>query len=147
MSVIGQGRIEPGVADCLRTLNLCPTPYTIMFFSEANCNVLQATLKKKTAERTGYMIDKQDPKQLMICMQSAFKWYGREPACNEERVVCGAVAVLNAAVVDLIGDSVANGVLSYLRYLKNVSSPLVPPPMPQATSIAGTKPLPIFPAV
>ena len=132
---------------CLRTLNLCPTAYNTLFFSAANVHCLQAALRTRIRDKTGYVIDRQNPDDLLVIMRAMYVNYGREPPCDRPDVVAAHVGALNSVVVKVALPQIASGVVAHLNYLRDASSLPVPPPDPQMTTVAGTKNLPIFPGI
>lgn len=132
---------------CLKSLQLCPTPYNTLFFSPANLACLQRAFRTRIKDKLNLVIDRQNVDDLLVIMRAVFLNYGREPPCDREDVVCAHVGMLNKVVVGIALPQIASGAVSHLNYLRDASSLPAPPPNPQATSLAGTKNLPIFPGI
>lgn len=132
------------VATALRMLKLCPTKYNVLFFSKLNIDTLQRAFRDRVRAKLGYVIDRQDDNALCVIMRGVFTTWGREPPCDRQDVVEAHVALLNGVVMKLALPQIASGVVAYVNYLRDADSLPVPPPLPSATSTAGTKNLPIF---
>lgn len=145
------GRSEPTgsslVTACLKSLSLCPTPFNTRFFSDANIEVLQQTFRQRIKAKLGFVIDRQDVDSLCVIMRAAMRTYGREPISSDEAVIRQQVAALNDIVVQMALPQIASGAVGYLNYLRDASQLPGGLPLPQSTSTAGTKNLPIFPGI
>lgn len=132
---------------CLKTLNLCPSPYNTLFFSSDNREVLQRAFRDRIRARLGFVIDRQNPEALCIIMRALYVNYGREPPCSDAEVVRKHVAMLNSIVLKMVLPQIASGVVAHVKYLRDASTLPAPLPNPVATTNAGTKNLPIFPGL
>ena len=143
----GQWRQDDTVHACLKSLSLCPTMYNTLFFSKENIETLQRAFRSRIQAKLGFVIDRQNVDALCVIMRSVMATYGKEPPCTDVTVVRQHVALLNSVVMRFALPQIASGAVAHLNYLRDASQLPVPIPLPQATSNAGTKNLPIFPGI
>lgn len=144
-SQVGRNGSDPFVDAAHKTLSLAPTRYSTLFFSKLNMDTIQQALRNRIQAKLGVVIDRQSYDDLSVIMRAVFVNWQRQPA-SDDLVPC-SVAQLNSVVMKIILPQVASGVTSYMRYLKDASQLPAPMPHPVATSVAGTKNLPIFSGV
>lgn len=121
-----------------RSTGLQATPLSEAFFSAANLEAIQRQLIAAIKQRTGYVIDKQSPEQLLIVMRYVFVQHGRNEGGQAE------INRLNALVLREVVPQVGAGLAQYLGYLRDASTMYTPMARGQATSVKGTKSLEVF---
>ena len=109
---------------------------SITFFSYNNIEFIQHELRSRIYELTDrrYKIDSQDADQLKIIMRSVFLQY----SSNNNDNIDGQIKQLNDKVLDYAVPQVHNELISYIKYKKDISSPLELMQLPQSLAIDKT---------
>jgi hypothetical protein len=131
------------VGDMLRG-NWDKNPVADRFFTAANVNTIQSTIRKEVYSRSGskkYQIDDQSIDELKMIMRGLYLQYSKNNAFNVE----GQVAELNGLVVDWCVPRILSEVDHYYYYINDISHLPVPLMQPKNMSSAGTRSLPFQP--
>lgn len=121
----------------LKSLNQRNSPLGDAFFSQDNQELLQRMLREAVRRKTGYLIDRQSPEELMIVMRSV---YAGE-ANNRPMSLQDEVRRLNYLVVSECLTVVSSSLAAYLAYLRDASRIKTPIPRGVNTSIKGSRQL------
>ena len=119
----------------LNSIGQCATPLNQTFFSEFNQKVVHRGIKQNILNKYGVRIDDQSPDAILTFMRTAFI----NNSANPYGDVCAQVKYMNEIVVKMASEQVASGISQYYGYIRDVDSPLQPPPVPQNTSMYGVK--------
>ena len=94
------------------------------FFSDKNIQILQNGIRAGVYEHSNgkYVIGQQDCDSLKIIMRSVFLQH----AANQNRNIAGQVEQLNAIVLDYAIKQVFSEAQGYMKYLRDVSTLVVP---------------------
>lgn len=98
---------------------------TDVFFSDANIESLQMSIRYGVNQRTKQVISKQSENELYIIMRSIMLQYGN--FTNNVNEVIQHVKELNAKVITYCVDNVSSNVLQQIKYLDDLSR--IPMPM------------------
>lgn len=96
-----------------------------IFFSDANIESLQMSIRYGVNQRTKQVISNQSTNELYIIMRSIMLQYGN--FSNNVNEVINNVKELNAKVITYCVDNVSSNVLQQLKYLEDISR--IPMPM------------------
>ena len=109
-----------------KTLNLCDTEFSNMYFSNDNINMIQNLLYIDVKKRYGYKIDKQSDNDLLIIMKGIFNLHGIQ--YND---IKKSINALNAIVVQKCSAMVESNVKMYRQYIKDASNLPIPNQRPE----------------
>ena len=116
-----------------------------LYFSNDNIkkvqNKLRFTVWKMSNEQ--FVIDEQNPEELVIVMRSIFLQYSR----NLQENIKEQINELNKIVIDKIAPEVLSNTKQYLKYLEDSNEPYRLMERPQNVSSAGSKSLEIHSAL
>lgn len=112
------------------------TPLSRAFFSKENLDIISNNIIRGVYDKTGKIIDKQDPNQLFNIMRSVFL----EDCRDEHIVITGKnnkvysdrelIVNLNNRVVNLSVKSIENELIAYYKYRQDISTLAVPQDLP-----------------
>lgn len=119
----------------LNSINQTQTPLNTAFFCQRNQDIIQRGLKQNVLNKFGVRIDNQSPDALIAMMRVVFINNSADPYGS----VTPQVRMMNGRVIDMATEQVASGVAQHYNYLKDIDSPLQPPPVPRNTSLYGVK--------
>ena len=114
------------------------TPLSGLFFSDENVNLLQRAIKEAVKQKTGYKIDNQSTADIIVIMRAVYFNNYVDPYTDTP---CRGVKKLNATVINICVQQVADGVLTYINYTKDASELAVPINRSQYETIKGEFPL------
>ena len=114
------------------------TPLSGLFFSDENVNLLQRAIKESVKQQTGYKIDNQSRTDIIVIMRAVYFNNYVDPYTD---MPCRGVKKLNATVINICVQQVADGVLTYINYTKDASKLAVPINRSQYETIKGEFPL------
>ena len=116
-----------------------PSRLSMLFFSEANINMIQDNLRYQVWIQSGkkYVVERQSPIELEIVMRAIFLQY----SLNQDKDFQKQVDYLNKLVLAYCVPNVLTEVEQYLGYLDNIQKLPNPLPLPENLSSAGTRTL------
>lgn len=99
------------------------------YFSKENIDIIQNTIKKRVSEKVNnkYIIKDQNLDQLKMVMKSIFLQY----SLNNDYDIPKQINVLNELVIRYCVPNVYSELMSYVQYLKDISTLPVPINFPQ----------------
>lgn len=99
------------------------------YFSEENINIIQSAIKERVNQKTNnkYIIKDQQVEQLKMVMKSIFLQY----SLNKEYDIPNQINSLNELVIKYCVPNVYSELMSYVKYLKDISSLPEPIDFPQ----------------
>ena len=105
------------------------------FFSAANMEYLQGAIRNEVFNQTSHTIGRQNSMDLYNLMKKVYTDY----YVNDSENIPQQVSQMNSVVVSSAARTVSTGVIQQLIYLRDISTPPVPPTAPQSTSRYGLK--------
>lgn len=104
---------------------------TFLYFSKKNISNLQILIRFIVHRETGFLIDDQNPRELLIVMRSIFELYSRHPPYFDEskgaeynmtivKKTVDEVKRLNQIVLNEVVPKIVSMLLQYFGYLKDV---------------------------
>lgn len=114
--------------------NETPSDLSRTYFSSANMDYIQRQVQNNVRQTTSYSIQAQNQGDLFNLMSKFYVDYRSDPTNN----IASQVAQMNTAVIASATDTVSNGILQNITYLRDISRPIVPPSIPRSTSSYGT---------
>jgi hypothetical protein len=126
------------------------TLLTFLYFSKKNVQSLQNLIKFVVHRETGFVIDTQSNKELLIVMRSIFLEYGAHPKLIDDSMSAQErarlyesytkeVSRLNEIVVNTVAGKVVSEMLQYLGYLKDASQMPEQMQRPKNDNISGQR--------
>ncbi len=126
------------------------TLLTFLFFSSDNVKNIQNLIKYLVHKEMGYIVDDQDPTELLIIMRSIFLEYSAHPPLiNEDtpddvrakllKKYTAEVTRLNEIVVNQIIPKVVSQLQQYLDYLRDSSQQPPQMDLPKNVNISGER--------
>jgi|TARA_B110000285_G_C15136573_1_gene627353 hypothetical protein len=102
---------------------------SIRFFSKENIDIIQSKIKETVNQKTNnkYIIKEQQIDQLKMVMKSIFLQY----SLNIEYDIPKQINVLNELVIKYCVPNVYSELMSYVKYLKDISTLPVPIDFPE----------------
>jgi hypothetical protein len=127
--------------------NRQPSLLFYLFFSQENCNVLQANIRYAVNKWSGFHVGEQSVTELVRTMYDVFSTYARHidefhaPSKILFTHLRDETRRLNELVVNIATPIVVNGVEQHMAYLKKVETPFSYDSLerPKDANIAGTK--------
>jgi hypothetical protein len=120
-------------SNLLKSIQQTRTPLNTMFFSVYNVDLLQRAIIQVTFDRHGHAIDRQNVDDLLTIMRSVFVNNASDP----NNRICEQVKFMNDRVIKTACNQIDTGLSQFIGYMKDVTKPYVPPPIPENTSIYG----------
>jgi hypothetical protein len=117
------------------------TAVSKIFFSKENIKRIQKKIKSEVLRRSNgkFRLDvDQDENDLFIAMRAIFL----DNAKNLPKYVVRQVKQLNKFVIEFIIPDIMTNIKQQYDYIKEISNPIRPPPLPLNVSRAGRKALP-----
>jgi hypothetical protein len=105
------------------------------YYSLANIEYLQGAIQSSVAQKTSYKIGRQNDADLYNLMRKVYADYMRTDFSD----ISNQVSTMNAAVVSSATNTISNGIIQNLVYLRDISTTPVPPDIPRSTSTHGLK--------
>ena len=111
------------------------TPLSVLFFSKENIQILQNAIIKGVYERSNnqFVIGQQNCDELKIIMRSIFFQNSENLPFNINEQISG----LNSLVLEYAIKQIYSAAISYLKYIRDVSSMYTPPSHPINSSNKG----------
>lgn len=125
----------------LRGMHMNNTPVSIAFFSNKNISNLQKYIRREIFKRSKgeYILDTdQDENDLLLVMRSIYLEYSRHLPTNIDE----QVAKLNKYVLREIIPGMITNIEQQMLYLRDISQPIQPIPLPLNVNNAGRRNLP-----
>ena len=131
--------MEPVSLYDMRSIGDAVSPLSEAFFSDQNINVIQQKLKKIVYDASDgkFTIPDQPVDELKQIMIKNITGYGGYP----DTYIKEQIAQLNESVIWSIKPSLLSNIQQYILYIRDASSLVTPPDLPEDTSITGTQTL------
>ena len=112
------------------------TPLSRAFFSKENINEIQVDIIDAIKEETKINITHQDESQLLTLMRNVLNTEGESGTSifHESMPVEHKMVRLNRKVIRSAVENIKKGITSYLKYVRDASSLLVPIPRAQLST-------------
>jgi hypothetical protein len=119
----------------INSMRQTPTRLSYNFFSPQNMNYIQSEAQGAIKNETGLLIDRQNYDDLgaimrMIYVTNVFDPYGD---------VTGQIRLLNSRTLNMIVGQIRTGLSERIGYLRDISRPIQPNPLPVPTTLYGNK--------
>jgi hypothetical protein len=121
--------------DVLMSLKQTPTPLNTLFFSEYNQSLLQRAIRQVVFKKYAIKIDYQDKADLIALMRTIYTANFANPYGD----LCSQVKFMNTLVIEKAVEQISTGLSQYMSYMKHITSPISPPPVPENTSVYGSE--------
>ena len=105
------------------------------FFSGSNIEYLQKSIADSVKAKTGYSIGRQDDSDLYNLMRKTYTDY----MVNDSVDIPNQVSSMNKEIIRSATQTISNGIIQNLIYLRDISTTPVPPSAPKSTSTYGLK--------
>lgn len=112
-----------------RTMNICVTDVSSVFFSKDNLNLIQHMLYDNVKSKYGYKIDKQSDDDLSIIMRGIFNLYNNNQIDLKQNIIN-----LNDIVIEKCTGMVISNINMQKQYLHDASTLPTPAPRPVVVS-------------
>jgi len=119
----------------INSMRQTPTQLSSNFFSPQNMNYIQASAQGTIKNETGLVIDAQNQDDLGAIMRMIYVTNVFNPYAN----VTEQISLLNSRTLNLIMGQIRTGLSERIGYLRDISQPIQPNPLPVATSLYGNK--------
>jgi hypothetical protein len=106
------------------------SPLSLLFFHPHNIETIQTELRFRVYQKTGIVVDRQSPKELMIVMRSVFL----QESVNQTTGLKQQVSKLNESVLEYCVKNVAANAAMQKQYETDISTIPVPMTHPVGTS-------------
>ena len=123
------------VQPILNTMRQSDNQLVNTFFSNANMNTIQVSARNTIRSETGLSIDRQDRDDLSMIMRYIYITNVYDPYAE----IQAQMKLLNERVHSLIVGQIRTGLSSRIGYLRDISRPVQPIPLPITTSLYGNK--------
>lgn len=111
------------------------TPLNCMFFSQQNIQLLQRAIRQDFKNKTGVKIDYQNQDDLISLMRSVYI----NNQQNSYDKLDQQIRQMNGVVIKQAVDQISTGVSQFFAYVRDLDKPIVPPAIPENTSIYGMR--------
>ncbi len=111
------------------------TPLNSVYFSQENMLLLQRAIRAEFLKKTGLKIDYQNPNDLYALMRSVFINNHQ----NGYDKVDQQIRHMNGIVINEALKQIQTGVSQFFAYVQDMDKPIVPPAIPENTSIYGMR--------
>lgn len=111
------------------------TPLNSLYFSDTNINLLQRAIRQVFLNKAGIKIDYQNRNDLLAIMRMVFI----NNQQNGYEKIDQQIRIMNSIVIDESIKQIQTGVSQFYSYVKDLDKPIVPPTIPENTSIYGTR--------
>lgn len=126
------------------------TLLTELFFSRTNIKSIQTLIRYIVHKQTGFVIDEQSSRELLIIMRSVFLEYNMHPPLVPEdateaqkrqlhKSYTREVARLNEIVVNEAVPKIVSQIQQYIGYIRDISNQPMPGEIPKNVSIKGNR--------
>lgn len=114
-------------------LNQTPNPLNSTFFSGANIDRIQRTIRQNIKDSTGYAIDNQKKDDLITIMRAVYINNFIDAYNN----IPQQIQLMNERVVNTCVPQIYTGLSQYIGYVKDINTNPVPLDLPKNESIYG----------
>lgn len=111
------------------------TPLNSIYFSEQNMMLLQKAIRAEFLKKSGLKIDYQNPNDLYALMRSVFI----NNQQNGYDKIDQQIRHMNGIVINEALKQIQTGVSQFFSYVKDKDKPIIPPAIPENTSIYGMR--------
>lgn len=121
--------------ESLMTMKQTMTPLNVAYFCRDNINRIHLDIIKSFKQESGLTIDRQNDNDLITLMRKVFIDMGH----NHYNSVGDQVAQMNQQVKNEALREIRSNVTQFMTYVRDMDKPIMPPAVPQNTSIYGTR--------
>ena len=121
--------------ESLMTMKQTATPLNTAYFCRENMNRIHIDIIKSFKQESGLTIDKQNDNDLLTLMRKVFIDMGHNPYTN----VSEQVTQMNQQVKTEAMREIRSNVTQFMTYVRDMDKPIMPPAIPENTSIYGTR--------
>lgn len=111
------------------------TPLNSIYFSQQNMMLLQRAIRAEFLKKSGLKIDYQNPNDLYALMRSVFI----NNQQNGYSKIDEQIRHMNGIVINEALKQIQTGVSQLFGYIQDMDKPIVPPAIPENTSIYGMR--------
>lgn len=111
------------------------TPLNSIYFSDGNINLLQKAIRQVFLDKSGLKIDYQDRNDLIAIMRQVFI----NNQQNGYSKVDEQIRFMNGIVIKEAVKQIQTGVSQFYSYVRDLDKPIVPPAIPENTSLYGMR--------
>ena len=119
----------------INTTRQTDTPLSLKFFSSQNMNQIQSMVHNTIKNETGLSIDRQNDNDLATIMRYIYITNSWNPGAQIQE----QIMLLNKRSADKALDQVRSGLAERIGYLRDISEPIRPNPLPRSTTVYGNK--------
>jgi len=112
-----------------------PTQLSSNFFSPQNMNYIQSEAQGAIKNETGLLIDRQNYDDLGAIMRMIYVTNVFDPY----RDIVSQITLLNSRTLNMIVGQIRTGLSERIGYLRDISRPIQPNPLPVPTTLYGNK--------
>ena len=119
----------------IETLQQDPNELSLTFFDERNMSRIQHAARRSIQQETGLSIDRQDQDDLGMIMRFIYITNVYDPY----KRVKEQIKLLNERTLDVMLGQIRTGLAARIGYLRDISKPIQPIPLPVVTTTYGNK--------
>jgi len=119
----------------INSMRQTPTRLSYNFFSPQNMNYIQSEAQGAIKNETGLLIDKQNYDDLGAIMRMIYVTNVFDPYSE----ITSQITLLNSRTLTMIVGQIRTGLAERIGYLRDISQPIQPNPLPVATTLYGNK--------
>jgi len=112
------GKLRDLIASVYKSMHVCESPLSSVFFSEANIDTLQDDIIAIVRDEARHEIDRQSDQELISIMKGVFEAFAQ----NTNSTSAKEVERLNLIVLDIVIEQITEGISSHLKYLQDAST-------------------------
>tara|TARA_R110000851_G_scaffold197742_5_gene348850 strand:+ start:857 stop:1264 length:408 start_codon:yes stop_codon:yes gene_type:complete len=119
----------------IETLQQDPNELSLTFFDARNMSRIQTTARQRIQQETGLSIDRQDQDDLGMIMRFIYITNVYDPYNRVKE----QIKLLNERTLDVMLGQIRTGLAARIGYLRDISKPIQPIPLPVITTTYGNK--------
>lgn len=119
----------------INSMRQTPTQLSSNFFSPQNMSYIQSSARGVIKNETGLTIDMQNPDDLGAIMRMIYV----TNVFNPYNDIVNQIKLLNSRTLNMIVSQIRTGLAERIGYLRDISQPIQPNPLPMPTSQYGNK--------
>ena len=119
----------------INSMRQTPTQLSSNFFSPQNMNYIQSEAQGAIKNETGLLIDRQNYDDLGAIMRMIYVTNVFDPY----RDIVSQITLLNSRTLNMIVGQIRTGLSERIGYLRDISRPIQPNPLPVPTTLYGNK--------
>ena len=119
----------------INTLQQQPNDLSMKFFDQRNMSTIQVAARNAIQQETGLSIDRQDQDDLGMIMRYIYITNVYDPYTR----ITEQIKLLNTRTLDIVLGQIRTGLSAQIGYLRDISRPIQPIPLPVITTTYGNK--------